>query len=87
MPDDNKLRLWLYYFLLGSAIGALAETTAFLLQWWILNPPWFFIPWFFIWEGACFGTLAYLTRNLHFIIQYGISAAVGGFGEVIAAWV
>ncbi len=35
MPDDNKLRLWLYYFLLGSAIGALAETTAFLLQWWI----------------------------------------------------
>ena len=87
MSEENKRKLWLYYLLLGSAVGAVAETTAFLLNWWVFDPWWFFIPWLFIWEGACFGSLAFLTRKLHPLAQYGIGAAIGCAGEMISAYV
>ena len=87
MAINSNFKIWTFYFFLASAVGAIIETTAYLLQWWIMNPPWFFIPWIFLWEGLCFGTLAFLTRKIHPLAQYGVSAAVGGIGEVIVAWV
>ena len=85
MSFESKPKVWICYFLLASAVGALVETTAYFLEWWVFNPTWFFIIWIFLWEGLCFGTLAYFTRNLHILIQYGASAALGCFGEVFAA--
>ncbi|MFX0133742.1 MAG: hypothetical protein ACFFDN_08865 [Candidatus Hodarchaeota archaeon] len=35
---------WLKYLLISSIIGIIAETGAFIMHWWNLNPWWFFIP-------------------------------------------
>ncbi|NVM04359.1 MAG: hypothetical protein HWN67_18685 [Candidatus Helarchaeota archaeon] len=83
-----EINTWLKYLLISSIIGVIVETGAFIMHWWILNPWWFFIPWGIIWEGLCFGTLAYFIKKYHHAIQYVISASVGGLGEVIVAiWI
>ena len=82
-----KINHWVKYVLFSSAIGAIAETIAYLGNLWVFDPWWFFMPWFFIWEGLCFGSLAYGVSKYHPALQFGLSALVGGTLEVINAWV
>lgn len=77
---------WVKYFLLSSAVGVIVETISYLMQWWVFDPWWIFLPWSFVWEGLFFGTLAYLIRGCRPGVQYLISAAAGGTGEVVSAW-
>ncbi|MHA1377444.1 MAG: hypothetical protein ACTSRG_03570 [Candidatus Helarchaeota archaeon] len=78
---------WAYYLKLGLLVGLLIEPTAAFLQLWVFNPWWFFIIWPIIWECFCFGTLGYVSRNLHSVIQYGLSAALGLSGEIFTIFI
>lgn len=81
---DKKILL--QKILLSAVVGAVVETIAWSMQWWIFDPSWLFIPWSFIWEGLFFGTLAFLIRKRPLATQFLVSAAAGGAGEVLSAW-
>ncbi|MHA1300231.1 MAG: hypothetical protein ACTSO9_12490 [Candidatus Helarchaeota archaeon] len=87
MDIEFDRKRWSYYLQLGFLVGLLIEPTAAFLQLWVFNPWWFFIIWPIIWECLCFGNLSYFSRNLHLLIQYGLSAALGLFGELFAIFI
>ena len=87
MKIDFDFKIWIYCIIIGSIVGILAETAAYLFQLWIFTPWWFFIPWGIIWEGLLFGSLAFFIRKIHLIGQYGISAIAGCIGEIISIYI
>ncbi len=87
MDVKMDYKRWSYYLILGLLIGILFEFNAAFFGLWVFNPPWFIIVWPFLWELLVFGNVGYFTCKLHIIIQYGISAGLGLFGELFAIFI
>ncbi len=77
----------MFYLAVSAGAGLVIETAAWANRLWVFEPGWIFLPWALVWEGVCFGTLAYLVREKPPAIQCLVSAAVGGVGEVVSAWI
>jgi len=80
-------RAWIRTVCVSAVAGLLIETTAWACRLWVFDPGWIFLPWALVWEGVCFGTLAWWVRGRHPAVQFLISAAAGGVGEVLSAWI
>lgn len=78
---------WFRYVVVSALAGMIIETLAWFFGLWVFEPPWIFLPWAVVWEGLCFGTLAWWIRGWRPPVQSLVSAAVGGAGEVVSAWI
>ncbi len=80
-------RDWIQYVCVSTGAGLVIEAVSWACRWWVFDPWWIFIPWAVVWEGVFFGSLTFLVRGQRPAVQFLISAAVGGVGEVVSAWI
>jgi hypothetical protein len=80
-------RDWIRYICVSAVAGVIIETAARVFGLWLFDPWWIFLPWAVLWEGVCFGTLAWLVRGRAPAVQFLVGVAAGGAGEVVSAWV